>query len=167
MKMQDLITEKYENDRPELVVMVGLPGVGKSTVIKRDYPNYTIVSSDDIIEKYAEKEGRTYDEVFQKYIGQATSEMKSNFRRAIQNNENIVWDQTNLSKKKRDGILNQVPQHYRKIAVVFNVSDTTRYERMGQRHGKSIPAHVIQSMEKAYQAPSRDEGFDDIRVIEE
>lgn len=164
MKIKEL---KESMDSPEIIVMVGLPGVGKSTVIKRDYPNYTVISSDDIIEKYAENEGKTYDDVFQKYIGRATGEMKAKFRQAIKNNENIVWDQTNLSKKKRRGILNQVPQHYRKVAVVFNVSDSTRYERMDQRRGKSIPSHVVQSMEKAYQAPSKDEGFDDIRTIKE
>jgi predicted kinase len=164
MKIREL---KESADYPEIIVMIGLPGVGKSTVIKRDYPNHTIVSSDDIIEKYAAEEGKTYDQVFQKYIGQASGEMKSVFRRAVQNNENIVWDQTNLSKKKRRGILSQVPRHYRKVAVVFDVSDKVRYERMAQREGKSIPAHVIQSMEKAYQAPTKDEGFDEIRVIKE
>lgn len=164
MKISEL---KEDVNSPEIIVMVGLPGVGKSTVINREYPSHTIISSDDIIEKLASDEGKTYDEVFQQYIGRATGEMKANFRTAVKNNENIVWDQTNLSKKKRRGILNQVPQHYRKVAVVFEVSDRTRYERMEQRQGKSIPSHVVKSMEKSYQAPSKDEGFDEIKIVKE
>lgn len=159
------INELTNNKLPEIVIMIGLPGSGKSTLIKRKYPNHVIVSSDDIIEDFAAKDGKTYDEVFSKYIGAATGIMKNNFDAAIKSNMDIVWDQTNLSEKKRRGILSKVPNHYKKVAVVFNIPDKLRYERMGFRKGKSIPPDVIKSMEKSFQYPNKGEGFDEIIEI--
>lgn len=175
MHLRQIVEKSFEKDvdqpvdlqtvQPSIVIMIGLPGVGKSTLIAKRFPNYTVISSDNFIEQFAEREGKTYDQVFQKYVGRATGMMKDQFDRAVENNENIVWDQTNLTKKKRRGILQKVPKHYKKVAVVFNIPDEVRYARMNQRQGKSIPTHVIQNMERSYQAPTKDEGFDEIIEI--
>jgi predicted kinase len=164
MKLREL---KENMEQPVIIIMVGLPGVGKSTYIRKYFSGYTLISSDDIIEKYGAQEGKTYDEAFSKYIGRASREIKENAQRALKNNENIVWDQTNLTKKKRRGILNRVPPHYKKVAIVFDISDKLRDERMSGREGKTIPPHIVKSMENSYQAPTKDEGFDEILVVKE
>lgn len=164
MKIKQLVKE-MEEKQPELVIMVGLPGSGKSTIINQRYANHTVVSSDDIIEKAAAEQGLTYDEAFKDNIGRATMGMKIAFKDAVEKNEDIVWDQTNLSKKKRRGILQQIPKHYRTVAVVFILPEKVRAERAAGRTGKSIPDHVMKSMTKNYNPVTKDEGFDKIIEI--
>ena len=164
MKISDLT--------PVIYVMVGLPGSGKSTWIKNklasDSTAYVIVSSDDEIERLAAQDGLSYNDGFDKYVGQATSIMKQKFREAVNNNENIIWDQTNMTPKKRRTILQQVPATYRKVAIVFELDDNELNNRLNKRSretGKTIPAHVIKSMAQSYIPPAKSEGFDEIRFV--
>lgn len=162
MKLIDLYEQQV---RPEIVVMVGLPASGKSTLIKHNYSDYTLVSSDDYIEKIAASQNKTYGDVFKDAVGPAHTNMNATFRDAIQNNENIVWDQTNLTKRKRRSILSQIPSHYKKTCVVFDVPEDIRADRQKGRKNKSIPDHVVNSMRQSFEMPTKDEGFDRIVVI--
>jgi len=160
------------NLQPEIVVLVGLPGSGKSTWTQKKIAssehNYVIVSSDDEIERLAAKDGLNYTQGFDKYVGQATAIMKQKFREAVNNNESIIWDQTNMTPKKRRGILQQIPSNYKKVAVVFEIDDEELNRRLDNRSkttGKTIPPHVIKSMAQSYIPPTKSEGFDEVKFV--
>lgn len=151
---------------PILYVLVGVPGAGKSTYIKNHLKG-VILSTDDYIEKIASETGKTYNEVFSKEtMREAISELNSNLSKAIFNKENIIWDQTNLSVKKRASILAEFKgTDYEKIAVVFPTPNEEEWKRrLNSRPGKTIPIHVLNSMAKSLEYPTIAEGFD--RVVE-
>lgn len=156
---------------PVAYILVGLPGSGKSTWMRslmRDGGDYTIVSSDDEIEAYAKSKGLTYSDVFNDYVKTATSIMNSKFKEAVANSANIIWDQTNMSAKKRKTILQQLPKRYKKIAVVFRVDRAelqARLDKRAQEEGKFIPQHIIDSMERSFEMPTKAEGFDEIITV--
>jgi predicted kinase len=63
--------DRYEGDPLMLntvYVLVGMPGVGKSTWINKNYHHLPVVSSDNFIELMARNQNKTYNEVFQQYI---------------------------------------------------------------------------------------------------
>lgn len=153
--------------QPTIYVLVGLPASGKSTWIREnmDPQNFVIVSSDDEIDKHAKSKGLTYSDVFDSYIKTATKIMNETFRVAISERKSIIWDQTNMTIKKRKNILSQVPRNYGKIAVVFRIDDDELDRRLlkrAQDEGKHIPQHVIQSMAKSFEMPTTEEGFDKV-----
>jgi len=155
----------FEHERPVALILCGLPGSGKSTFIDRNLKgkaDFVLISSDAYIEEKALEEGTTYSDVFQKYIGTATANMKSEFRKAVEEGKNIVWDQTNLSSKKRKSILDGLSDRYLKVAVVFNVEDKELQRRLDNRakeNGKLIPEHVMDKMLKSFRPVTKEEGF--------
>lgn len=149
-------------------MFVGLPCAGKSTlrekVVEMLGDSAVIISSDDYIEERAAEEGLTYSDVFTKYAKAAELNMYSKLGNA-QGHPDVkvfIWDQTNLTPKARKKKLSHFPVDYNKVAVVFQCDEEVRQERLKNRPGKVIPAHVDLSMRNTYVEPSLDEGFDSI-----
>lgn len=157
-----------------LVVMAGMPGSGKTyysdLIIKAfdnkfPYDQGAYHSSDFIMEVWASYEGITYDEVYAR-------DSKAAFKLFDKDTDNyydipetlLVWDQTNLTKKKRKKIISRFRNKYDKIFCVMVHSDKAK-KRRDARIGKTIPSHVLKSMEASIDIPSPDEGFDDIFYI--
>lgn len=158
------------SNRPELIVMVGLPGSGKDYWIDqyiKANPNkkYHVASSDAIIEAIAAAQGKTYSEVFDEHSKRAMSQMNSEIAQAIRGRQNIIWNQTNMAPGKRAKILSQFPKEYVKKAVVITVDPdvhAARLQARGAATGKNIPGHVMKSMRDSYVEPTRAEGFDEV-----
>lgn len=144
-----------------LYMLVGVPGSGKSTWIKNNDHNSVVLSTDNYVERAAEKYGKTYSEVFQDTIGYATEQMEKDLLQAVRNERDIIWDQTNLTAKARKGKLSRIPKSYKKVAVYFSVPQDLR-DRLASRPGKTIPEPVIISMINQLQPPTKEEGFDEI-----
>lgn len=152
--------------KSKIYVLVGAPCSGKSTWISKfiasQKEEYVVISSDDIIEELSASEGLNYSQGWQKYIGRATAMMKADFRQAVNNNSNIIYDQTNMGSKKRKSIIANL-DNYEKIAVVFDCDTKTLFERNKKRaetSGKFVPEEVILNMLRNYDPISKDENFD-------
>lgn len=146
---------------PTVYMLIGVPGAGKSTWIKNRGLDAVVVSTDDHIESLAATRGGTYDTLFKDLIGQATAKMKSDLSQAIADRKDVIWDQTNTTKKGRAGKLSKFPKDYRKVAVFFKTPADLE-KRLASRPGKTIPKFVVANMINQLEAPSKDEGWDDI-----
>ena len=148
----------------EAIFLVGIPTSGKSTYVQKlkeqeCWENAVVLSTDDYIEKEAQKLGRTYNEIFDETISDATKELELKLRYAIQNNFNIIYDQTNLTIKTRKKKLSKIPDYYHKTAVYFEISLEESLERNEKREGKYIPKSVLKRMFHQFEIPSIEEGF--------
>jgi predicted kinase len=156
-------------------IMVGLPASGKSTRIKDMClmdPDVFVYSTDAFIQEAASHFNSTYDEMFADNIKAATTSMNEMLAVAMQSDMNVIWDQTNLSKKKRTGILNKMKSAgYRVECECFMPPEKTEdvaewNRRLVSRPGKTIPDYIIRSMFDNFEKPSLDEGFTNIEFCD-
>jgi predicted kinase len=150
-----------------LYVLVGVPGSGKTTWIghqKFDWDKTVIVSTDKLVEQYASSLSKTYNEVFNDYMPTAVELMAAEARQAFSKDKTVVWDQTSTSVATRAKKLRMAPEHYTKIAVVFELPRPEVHKKFLDRPGKTIPEEVLLSMINNFVYPTIDEGFD--RIID-
>jgi predicted kinase len=158
---------------PTAIVLCGLPALGKSTratQIAEMNLGAFVYSTDRYVENVAAHRGLTYSEVFADVIDQATKSMNGWLDMALRDRADIVWDQTNLTVKKREKILRRLKNAgYRVECECFvppepgHLDDLKAWKsRLNSRPGKIIPQHVLNSMYASYVLPTAQEGFDSV-----
>lgn len=122
----------------ELIMLVGLPASGKSTWAKEyseTHPDYIVHSSDKLRE---EMYGDNYDDadnskVFEELHRRILEDLKMH---------SVIYDATNLVKKRRVHFLKGVPKHVYKTCIMF----LKTYEKCLKDNSKrenSVPDEVI------------------------
>jgi predicted kinase len=160
IKLKTILKSSEHN----VVVMVGPPLSGKSTIIKEIKDYAEIVSRDDIVMELGN--GLNYKDSF-KTVNQKDVDklLKKRMVDLGKTTENVVIDMTNLSPKRRKNHLAKFPKHY-KIACVLDIPKIEvlfeRNEKRFKEEEKFISKGVIETMYNSIKYPTKEEGFDNI-----
>ena len=137
-------------DKKFLILLIGHPLVGKSTFIKNKLNNldFNLISRDNIIlELSSTKEyNKAWDEVNHKEVDRILNKRIDN---SILNNESVVIDMTNLTKKRRKGFINRFNDYY-KVGILFDILSSdeikSRNEKRNNEESKYINESIINTM---------------------
>lgn len=147
--------------RPTIIILVGLPGAGKSTYAKEyveNYPNTIHLSSDAI------RKELWGDESVQGDNAQVFSLMQSRAVDALNSGKSVVYDATNITRKDRACIINVLPRFVKIEAHVIWAPIKTCIERDAARN-KTVGKEVIDKMLKRFQPVYYDENIHEIKII--
>ena len=142
-----------------LVLMMGVPGSGKTTYAKKMMGDYDIYVSRDEIRFGLVKEDEPYfskeDEVLQTFIRTINDALPIAQRY-------VIADATHLNMGSRAKILKNLHNKPDSVYVVYvAVSLQTALERNAQRSGRAlVPESSIRNMYKSISLPRKEEGID-------
>jgi predicted kinase len=162
-----LVQRLSETPAPWALMLVGLPGSGKSTCVEalvKAGVTFDLLSTDKLIDAYAATVGKTYSEVFREVSFKVWNEQldaETAASRAAK--RNVIIDQTNVKLKSRRSKIGPFrADGYTCLVLKFDVAQEEllrRLEVRGRATGKHIPKTVIEDMTKSYLPPSKDEGW--------
>ena len=135
----------------EIVVLIGLPGAGKSYFYRQRFAETHVHVSKDLAPP-----GRTAERWQRDTIDRALAEGRS-----------VVVDNTHPTVKDRAAII--APARARGARVIgyfFDVTTRQAVARNNERTGKAkVPAVAIFVTAKKMERPRREEGFDELYVV--
>ena len=140
----------YDNTWGEVIVMCGLPGTGKDTWIRKNYPDYPTVSLDDIRRKMGVK--HTDD---QGRIVQAANEQA---REYLRKKQPFIWNATNLTRMTRDRIVRLIEGYYASVRIVYLETELDEQFKRNESREAVVPVNAVfrmlsnLSLPEAYEA---------------
>lgn len=160
------VMKRLKSDIPLMIMLVGLPGSGKSTyakslLISRDsmYFKPIIHSSDNL------RRELFGDEAIQGDNNKLFSELHRRIKSDLLSGKDVIYDATNIKKGLRIQFLNELHNiSCTPICVCIMTSHETCLKNNEKRERK-VPVGVIMRMQMNWQPPHYSEGFKEIRYI--
>ena len=135
----------------QVIIMIGLPGSGKSTIVQRDFKpkGYFVLSGDELGSSNPKK-----------LIKMATDQWGQGQRK-------FVFDLTNLTEEHRANYRDWSHALGLTCRLVYVDTDLkSAQQRNKERAGeKQVPPFVIRMMNEKLQAPTTDEGCEELTVV--
>jgi predicted kinase len=136
--------------RPECVILVGLPGAGKSTFYRQRFPSHEHISKDTLPSS-----------------GSKQARQDAALRRALGEGRSVVVDNTNVSPAERAAII-AIAREFDARVVGYYIEATTReaVARNELRTGRArVPKVAIFTCAKRLVPPLMSEGFDELQTV--
>jgi len=136
--------------RPECVILVGLPGAGKTTFARERYPSYDHISKDTLAGS-----------------GNKQAKQDAALRRSLTARRSVIVDNTNVTPAERAAVI-AIARELDARVVGYYIEATTReaVARNERRTGRAkVPKVAVFTCAKRLVPPVLEEGFDEIQTL--
>jgi predicted kinase len=145
--------ERFLADRPRVIVLVGLPGSGKSTWAKQQ--EVAVLSSDAMRFLIVD------DQTDQSIHGEVFATVRYLLRRRLQHRRPLTYiDATNLTRRERRAYIKTAQLYDCQVEAMFFDTPVEVCKERNKGRTRVVPDDVIDMMAQRLSVPTVEEGFD-------
>ncbi|SHG16475.1 Predicted kinase [Pedobacter caeni] len=138
----------FEVPLMEVVLMSGLPGSGKDTFIKKNFPDMEVISLDDIRREWGikptDKAGN----------GRVIQEAKERARVLLRKQQGFVWNATNTTSQMRMQLIDLFSTYKAKVRIVYIESPYAMLHRQNKGREAIVPDLVMEKLIHKLEVPA-------------
>ena len=141
----------YEEDCFEVLLLSALPGTGKDTFLRKQYPDLPVVSIDALRRKHkiapTNKKGN----------GQMVQRAKEQAREYLRKRQSFAWNATNITRNMRTQMIDLFQTYGAKTTLVYLEVPYTQLLTQNRNRAYPIPRLVLEKMVSKIEIPSLSE----------
>jgi predicted kinase len=118
--------------------MSGLPGTGKNTWIKKNLPEFPIISLDDI--RRANKISPTAEQ------GKVANLAREQAKDYLRKHQPFVWNATNITTQMRESLVSLFETYHARVRIVYLETDWNTLLDRNHSREDVVPKPVIEKM---------------------
>ncbi|MDR6226781.1 AAA family ATPase [Desmospora profundinema] len=135
----------YDDTAFEVVLMAGLPGVGKDTWIRRHLSDWPVISLDQIRRRRNISPSGPQGEVVHRAKEQA--------RTLLRQKRSFVWNATNITRMTREGLIDLFASYGARIRIVYLDAPIETILRRNRERKERVPEDVIHRLRNKLEIP--------------
>jgi len=142
---------EYRDAYSNLIITCGPSGSGKSTWIQKNYPNYQVISLDQLRESLT---GKQQD---QSKNGLVMQTAKEQLKDVLRKHQNVIWDATSLIKTQRQQITQLGFNYQANVSLAVFHKAQSIIIKQNQERSNPIPQQILEKQLKNTDFPYKDE----------
>lgn len=144
--------ELYNDTDCEVILLCGLPGTGKDTWIRAEYPDHPVISLDDIRGEFGISPSGDQSVVIRI--------AKSRAKQLLRDKRSFVWNATSVTPDIRSRLISLFSSYNAYVKIVFLETEWNENLRRNMERPDPVPEYVIESMLAKLTLPERFEAHE-------
>jgi predicted kinase len=141
----------YDDLKSKVVLMSGLPGVGKDTYIARHYPDWPVVSLDAIRREFHFDPDEPSD------TSKAVQMAKEKAKEYLREGKNFVWNATNLVRDIRSQLVELFASYRAHVTIEYVEVPWLQCQSQNRNREHVVPERIMERMVRRWEVPGKDE----------
>ena len=141
----------YDDLRGEVIMLSGLPGMGKDTYIKKYLAHLPVISLDDIRRKHKLKADDS------SATGWAVQEAKEQAKVFLRKGQPFVWNATNITKQMRSQWIDLFVTYKARVKLIYIEVSYNEWFRQNNNREYPVPMNVLQRLLSKLEVPTPEE----------
>ena len=135
----------YDSTWGEIILICGLPGTGKDTYIKENFPNYAVISLDKIRRELKVKPTDNQ--------GETINIAKEKAKEYLRNKQVFIWNATNITDLVRESQIKLFHDYNAKVRIIFLETSWESNMKRNENRKEYVDILAIEKMLRKLRMP--------------